>query len=96
MTRAAPNPVAVPLNDAGILFKEPEPPLIARLRGLLFQTVTFFALTLLEILVGAFSLVALVAADGAAFDAAIDEAVAGVPVYVASATVSHSCTPSVP
>jgi hypothetical protein len=50
----------------------------------------------LEILVRALSLVALVAADCTAFHAAIDDAVARVPMFVASATVNHCRTPSGP
>ena len=72
------------------------PAWMSRLCGLLLLTVTFIAFALLKILVRALSLVALVTADGAAFRAAIDDAVAGVPVSVASATVSHSRTPSLP
>jgi hypothetical protein len=69
---------------------------MSRLCGLLFRAVTFIAFALMKILVCTFSLVAVVAADSSAFDAAIDDAVAGVAVFVVSATVSHSCAPSGP
>jgi len=62
---------------------------MSRLCGLLLLTVTFIAFALLKILVRALCLVALVATDGTAFLTAIDEAVAGMSLFVPTSTVSH-------
>src|SRR6516225_5281894 len=64
-------------------------PATGTLRRFLLRASALVAFARLEILVRALSLVALVAADGPAFHAAIDDAVARVPVFVASAAVSH-------